>query len=216
MVSKDRQTSTNNLPDLDRDKPGQGKGFLGRWSQRKLDADKYAGDGAPGLPAQEQGIEDSKTEELDTRTDADMPSIESLDENSDYSGFMAPMVSEKLRQLALRKLFRLPMFNIIDGLDDYAEDYTTFEALGNIVTADMKYEMEVKELKKKLLEEQNARVANQDTEALSEEQKSEQLPQGEEEEEIVETAEEDQGRIQQDAVATDELIPENIDETRKV
>ena len=216
MVSKDRQTSTNNLPDLDQDTPGQGKGFLGRWSQRKLDADMQAGDGAPGLSVQEQGIEEPKTEELDTRTDADMPSIESLDENSDYSGFMAPMVSEKLRQLALRKLFRLPMFNIVDGLDDYAEDYTTFEALGNIVTADMKYEMEVKEQKKKLLEEQNARVANQDTEALSEQQKSEQLSQGEEEKEIVETAEEDQGGIPQDEVATDERIPENIDETRKV
>lgn len=75
--------------------------------------------------------------------DADMPSLDSLGEDSDYAGFLSPRVSEGLRRAALRKLFHLPHFNVTDGLDDYAEDYRTFEALGDIVTADMRHRMEL-------------------------------------------------------------------------
>ena len=40
--------------------------------------------------------------------DADMPPLQSLGPESDYSGFMSPGVSEELRRLALRKLFHSP------------------------------------------------------------------------------------------------------------
>jgi hypothetical protein len=59
--------------------------------------------------------------------------------------FFSPEVSEQLRRVALRKLFHLPQFNIVDGLDDYDDDYTTFEALGEIVTADMRHQMELEQ-----------------------------------------------------------------------
>ncbi|MBF2761421.1 MAG: DUF3306 domain-containing protein [Ectothiorhodospiraceae bacterium AqS1] len=75
-------------------------------------------------------------------TDADMPPIESLNEHSDYSGFLSPGVSEELRRRALRKLFLSAAFNVRDGLDDYDDDFTSFEALGDMVTADMKHQME--------------------------------------------------------------------------
>jgi hypothetical protein len=75
-------------------------------------------------------------------TDADMPPLESLDENADYSGFFSPKVSENLRQLALQKLFSSACFNVCDGLDDYAEDFTSFEKLGGVMTADLRYRME--------------------------------------------------------------------------
>ena len=71
-------------------------------------------------------------------TDADMPPLESLGAGSDYRPFMAPGISAGLRNQALRRLFSQPHFNTLDGLDDYAGDYTTFEPLGAIVTADMK------------------------------------------------------------------------------
>jgi hypothetical protein len=88
--------------------------------------------------------------------DVDMPPVESLDENSDYSGFFSPRVSEQLRQSALRKLFHTSKFNVIDGLDDYAEDYRNFAPLGNIVTAHMRHRMEVEaeRMKEKLAGEQ--------------------------------------------------------------
>ena len=64
------------------------------------------------------------------------------------SGFLSPKVSEELRQIALRKLFSLPQFNVSDGLDDYNEDFTSFAKLGDILTADMKHQMEVEARKK--------------------------------------------------------------------
>lgn len=75
-------------------------------------------------------------------TDADLPPIESLTPESDYSGFMSPRVSESLRRMALRKLFGSPAFNVRDGLDDYDDDFTQFQSLGDTVTADMKYHAE--------------------------------------------------------------------------
>ncbi len=83
-----------------------------------------------------------------TLTDADMPEIDSLDEASDFTGFMSPGVSDKLRKLALRKLFAGAGFNIRDGLDDYDEDFTNFAPLGDIVTCDMKHRAEVEEEKR--------------------------------------------------------------------
>lgn len=85
-------------------------------------------------------------------SDEDMPPIESLNEDSDYSGFMSSGVSDELRNLALRKLFKAPQFNIRDGLDEYDEDFTSFEKLGDILTCDMKHQLEL-EAKKKLEEE---------------------------------------------------------------
>ncbi len=72
-----------------------------------------------------------------------MPALDTLDEHSDYSGFLSPKVSEGLRKAALRKLFHLPQFNVHDGLDDCCEDLTGFTPLGDIVTADMRYRLEL-------------------------------------------------------------------------
>jgi hypothetical protein len=127
--------------------------MLRRWSRRKQEA-------AQATPAVEEAVpidtEDSlgtkapvEAEEIPVLTDADMPAIESLDEDSDYSGFMSEGVSDELRNLALRKLFKAPVFNIRDGLDEYDEDYTYFEKLGDIVTCDMKHEIEMKELRER-------------------------------------------------------------------
>ncbi len=72
----------------------------------------------------------------------ELPSLDSLDENSDYSAFMAEGVDEKIKKLALRKLFKSAVFNIRDGLDDYDDDFTAFEELGDIVTSDMKFQQQ--------------------------------------------------------------------------
>ncbi len=85
-----------------------------------------------------------------------LPSIESLDEDSDYSMFMSSEVDEGLRKLALRKLFNSPVFNVVDGLNDYDEDFTTFEALGDIVTSDMKFHEERKKAEQAQAEQQSA------------------------------------------------------------
>jgi hypothetical protein len=76
-----------------------------------------------------------------------MPPLESLDEHSDYRGFLSPKVSEELRRSALRKLFRQARFNVCDGLDDYAEDFTSFQPLGDVVTQEMRRLLERERVK---------------------------------------------------------------------
>jgi len=148
---------------------------LSRWSRRKLEARKEAqGEhSAAEAPVETPPVADKAAEEAEkpVLTDADMPDIDTLEESSDYSVFMSSGVSDKLRNLALRKLFGAPAFNIRDGLDEYDEDYTSFEKLGDIVTSDMKHQIEMKE--KKLREALAEEPAGTDeAEAVSEAQAS--------------------------------------------
>ena len=158
---------------------------LSRWSRRKQEAAKT-------LPASEQApievadaslstpLSEEVVQEPIPLTDTDMPDIDSLAEDSDFTGFMSPGVSDELRNLALRKLFHAPVFNIRDGLDEYDEDYTSFEKLGDIVTCDMKHQIEVQERKRlEALEQESQAEADAKLEELSEdmaEDMSEDMP----------------------------------------
>jgi len=116
------------------------EGFVNRWSRRKREAREA--DGWAEQPASPDSTPQAVAERAESQaaelTDADMPALESLDEHSDYRGFLSPKVSEALRRAALRKLFGMSRFNVCDGLDDYAQDFTTFEPLGDLVTHDMR------------------------------------------------------------------------------
>ena len=128
------------LPSVDIDSH---EGFFGRWS--RLKTGEHAQHTNQGRIDKDSAVNPSpQSGEPPERhpTDADMPPIESLNKSSDYSGFMSPKVSEELRRLALRKLFQLPVFNIRDGLDDYDEDFRSFEVLKDVITADMRHQME--------------------------------------------------------------------------
>ena len=124
------------------------RSFLSRWSRRKALRQEELDDAALG-GTDETVIEtaNSAEEKRPPPTDEDMPSVESLGEDDNYGDFLSPKVSEKLRKLALRKLFHGAGFNIRDGLDDYDEDFTYFEPLGDIVTADMRHREEMLERK---------------------------------------------------------------------
>ena len=126
--------------------------FLHRWSRRKQ-ADRQDATLAEPLPeplpdplrvstatdhADPQTATAVAADAQPALTDADMPPIDSLTADSDFSVFMSPKVSDHLRVQALRKLFHLPAFNVTDGLNDYDEDYTQFTGLGNVVTQEMR------------------------------------------------------------------------------
>lgn len=127
---------------------GDGEPFLNRWARRKSVA-RTGGDAdtaADESPMEGQEItdaaaagEDSQAPEL---TDEDMPILDSIDENTDMSGFFSPKVTRAVKKAALRKFFHSPVFNIVDGLDDYDDDFRNFEALGDIITSDMRGMME--------------------------------------------------------------------------
>ena len=101
-------------------------GFLARWSRQKVEtkekpADRQeAGEVAEAAPGQGD-LDEAKQAEIV----AQLPDIESLDENSDFSAFMKEGVPQALRRRALRKLWRLnPLFANLDGLNDYDDDFT--------------------------------------------------------------------------------------------
>ena len=102
--------------------------FLRRWSRRKIDGE--ATDEAPpdaDLPDESVAIApdgDVESEDFDAEVVADLPDIETLDKDSDYTGFLRDGVPEKLKKLALRKLWLSdPVLANLDGLNDYDEDF---------------------------------------------------------------------------------------------
>jgi hypothetical protein len=117
------------------DDAGGEEGFVQRWSRRKSEA-REVEPSAPQVPSPPPAAEPEPV-----LTDADMPPVESLDDKSDYGMFLSPGVSEELRRLALRKLFRLPEFNQRFELDGEYYDCTNLEPLGSIITYDMREEM---------------------------------------------------------------------------
>ena len=143
-----------------------------RWSEKKARAKQE--DSPKPEELAEGAVEDqSLPEEAQDAPpeNIELPPVESLNEDSDYSVFMTPGVDEAVKKLALRKLFRLPQFGVLDGLNDYDEDFTYFEALGDIVTSDMKYHEERKkaeELKKKLESEEEIETLAKDEESTGE------------------------------------------------
>lgn len=127
--------------------------FMSRWSRLKARSrEQAAPDAAPvaapdaeagaAPPQAAEGTPPQAAPQPTAGQPPELPDIDLLDEDSDYSAFLAEGVDATLRRKALRKLFHSPKFNVLDGLDDYMGDYTQFEPLGSIVTADMRHQIE--------------------------------------------------------------------------
>lgn len=90
--------------------------FLSRWSRLKEETKE--------AETKETEVKAPEKPEEAAESKPDLPPVESLSIDSDYSGFFHPEVDEDLRRSALRKLFSDPHFNQMDGLDVYIDDYT--------------------------------------------------------------------------------------------
>jgi len=145
------------VPTREAETPRPDESFFARVHRRKTEALAARQNEAATEP-EATGLEPPEQVAPAALTDADMPDLSTLKADADFRGFLSPKVSETLRRAALRKLFHGPAFNVIDELDDYAEDFTTFEALGDIITADMRHQIEVEarrkaeEMKRQILE----------------------------------------------------------------
>jgi Zn-dependent M28 family amino/carboxypeptidase len=131
------------------------EGFLTRWSRRK--AQSLRGEELPEPAEVEEDTVPQTTDEAPVAADdvasvantetaaeapdalPELPSLDSLSADSDYSAFMGNGVPAELKQKALRKLFHSAKFNVRDGLDDYDLDFSNPEPLGDIITAEMRY-----------------------------------------------------------------------------
>jgi hypothetical protein len=109
---------------------GSGERFTGRWSRLKQEGRAPADEPqTTNLPVPEDA--DASAAETPTIPAEDLPDIESLDKDSDYTPFMQEGVPEALKKLALRALWRSdPVLANLDGLNDYDEDYKTMLDVG--------------------------------------------------------------------------------------
>jgi hypothetical protein len=129
-------------------------GFVRRWSQRKAEAQEGArrrrhGGAQPALPTapvadpanpieplaslgdlemrEDQALTpgESPQEETPPVEPDSLPDIDTLDNTSDYTPFMQAGVPDELRSKALKRLWQLdPLFNEVDGLVEYGEDFS--------------------------------------------------------------------------------------------
>jgi Protein of unknown function (DUF3306) len=106
-------TERKAAPPLPETKPST----LRRWAARKTLAQQAPDPAAPAEPPAR------------VLTDADMPPVESLGKDSDYSMFFSPGVSEALRNRALHKLFRSGLFDELCPLESEYYDFTGEEVL---------------------------------------------------------------------------------------
>lgn len=96
--------------------------FLSRWSRLKREA-----------PAKERALEEKK--EAEAKPAPVLPPVESLTPESDFTGFMGPKVEDKLRRLALKKLFGDPHFSTPDPFEPFSGDWTASEPIGEELLA---------------------------------------------------------------------------------
>lgn len=159
-MSEDRDDKTA-AGDAPATGPTEPENVLSRWSRRKAQSRRgeesvREPSAAPAVPdggsvpgavdgtgSAPVDAADTGAAEEDVQGPADgapeLPPIDSLGEDSDYSPFLSAGVSEDLRRQALRKLFHSPKFNVRDGLDDYDLDFSNPQPLGNVVTAEMRH-----------------------------------------------------------------------------
>ena len=120
-------------------------GFLGRWSRRKQEVREgkpveEPPPPAPSLPPAASsssppnpssvaaGAAPTAAEGAAPAAEAPPPptlaDAQALTPASDFKAFVARDVSPEVRNLAMKKLFADPHFNVMDGLDIYIGDYT--------------------------------------------------------------------------------------------
>lgn len=169
----------------------------------QLDLPSTADNAKPDqVQAAELVTTDQDASEEPLLSDEDMPELSTLSSQSDVSMFFNKGVSATLRKAALKTIFGLPQYNIRDGLNDYDEDYTVFEPLGDTVTCDMKFHQ--------------ARKEREEREALEREAAEQESAEDAEVQEQIEASSEDEALTEeqsQDGAENDDSASDDLDES---
>src|SRR5688500_4345129 len=87
--------------------------FLTRWSRLK----------------HKSAAEQSSPPATSAQAKPDLPPVDSLTFESDFTAYLTANVEESVKRAALKKLLHDPRFNVMDGLDTYIDDYTKNEGI---------------------------------------------------------------------------------------
>ncbi|HBD51819.1 MAG TPA: hypothetical protein DC036_04925 [Alphaproteobacteria bacterium] len=129
MMSKDGDSKSSDFT-------GDESGFLTRWSARKtqiakgLEVPEEAADEA-ALAANDADDQAAESDEDAALSDAELlekyelPDPAEIEEEAGLDKFFDGKTPERLRQMALRRLWRInPFFGFVDEMVEYGEDYT--------------------------------------------------------------------------------------------
>jgi len=126
--------------------------FLGRWSRLKREQEEKS-------VAQKNESQDQPPE---------LPPLDKLTPDSEFSGFMHPKVEDALRRAALKKLFADPHFNIPDPYEAYSGDWTVGEPIPDEMLATLNQartllfsDQQKEEADAKQVAEEQAKIAQQ-------------------------------------------------------
>ncbi len=123
------------------EKSDNSESAISRWSRRKLD---------------NQAVSDHQQVLLAEQEPESLPILASEQHVIDEAEpiWQQLNVDPETKRAALSSLFRQPEFNIVDRMNEYDEDFTSFESLGSIVTHEMKHMLKLAEQKTRPGEEQ--------------------------------------------------------------
>ena len=109
-------------------------GFLSRWSARKAeiaragavrDDDTYEQNEANAARADKESDEEAALSDVELLEKYELPDPNDITEEAGLDRFFDGKTPERLRQMALRRLWRInPFFGIVDDMVEYGEDYT--------------------------------------------------------------------------------------------
>ena len=108
--------------------------FLRRWARLKAEQSKP--EPPETAPPPSQPPVSASADARPATSPEDLPPIEELTAESDFTPFLKAGVPEELKRLALRKLWRSdPVFANLDGLVEYGEDFgAAFRNPGPVAT----------------------------------------------------------------------------------
>lgn len=112
-------------------KPENNESVLSRWSRRKLDKQAATEQVLP-VPPELEAVPTADQQLVD---ETELPIWQQLD------------VDPEVKKAALSRLFRQPEFNVVDRMNEYADDFTSFASLGSVVTHEMKHMLKLAEQK---------------------------------------------------------------------
>lgn len=115
---------------------------LQRWARKKAEAGKQAEQSPPPVTEPEPTPEEQELAinealpEHELLEKYGLPNPETIELGTDITGFMRKEIPEFLRRKALRGLWKSnPVLAVLDGLNDYDEDYTLASTAGQTVTS---------------------------------------------------------------------------------
>ena len=111
-----------------------GQGFLSRWSARKTQIARATAvpennlekqNEADGTRADQEIDEEATLSDNELLDKYELPDPNDINEEAGLNPFFDGKTPERLRQMALRRLWRInPFFGVVDDMVEYGEDYT--------------------------------------------------------------------------------------------